>query len=177
MQYTPNYHLPIYEPDDPTAWLTIFNNAMTAIDAAIAQANATDPSVLTSLQTLTTKATNAENAINTINGNLTTLNAYVPDDDKYTITNNIEGSIIYYNNIMSIGKLSFISMTYNVGDNAVPAGSVFISTNAGTKPYNMIMAYSARSRVRIYVNAENKWICEDTLAANTQYFLIGFWWN
>lgn len=176
MQYTPNYHLPIYEPDDPTAWLTIFNNAMTAIDAAIAQAKATDPAVLTSLQTLTTKAQNAENSINTINGNLTTLNGYVPDDTQYTFTSTIDVNLLGCNNIMSIGPLHLVSMIYNVNDADVPAGTNFITTNSPDQAWNMILAYAPEEIIRVYNNKNTGWVNERPLKVG-QYFIIGFWWT
>lgn len=40
MNYTPNYDLPLYQDNDETSWLSTWNDAMSAIDSALADIRA-----------------------------------------------------------------------------------------------------------------------------------------
>ena len=84
MNYTTYYELPQYQGSDKTAWLTIFNSAMAAIDAGIheakaeADANALAISTLQStVETMAGTVSTQGTTLDTIAGNLTTLTGTV----------------------------------------------------------------------------------------------------
>lgn len=100
MQYTTYYSLPQYEGSDKTAWLTIFNQAMLAIDTAIHAAKSEADSASTLAQTAQSAATRASSdvsnltsSLNTVIGNINTINSLIGNGTPTTTDETIIGAI------------------------------------------------------------------------------------
>ena len=100
MQYTTYYNLPQYEGSDKTAWLTVFNQAMLAIDTGIHGAKATADSASTLATTANNAATQASsdvtnltNSLNTVIGNINTINSLIGNGTPTTTDQTIIGAI------------------------------------------------------------------------------------
>ena len=100
MQYTTYYNLPQYEGSDKTAWLTVFNQAMLAIDTGIHGAKATADSASALATTANNAATQASsdvtsltNSLNTVIGNINTINSLIGNGTPTTTDQTIIGAI------------------------------------------------------------------------------------
>lgn len=100
MQYTTYYNLPQYEGSDKTAWLTVFNQAMLAIDTGIHGAKAAADSASTLATTANNAATQASsdvtsltNSLNTVIGNINTINSLIGNGTPTTTDQTIIGAI------------------------------------------------------------------------------------
>lgn len=100
MQYTSYYNLPQYEANDKTAWLTIFNQAMLAIDTGIHEAKAaadTAGTTATSAQSAATQASSdvstLTSSLNTVIGNINTINSLIGNGTPTTTDQTLIGAI------------------------------------------------------------------------------------
>lgn len=107
MQQTTNYQLPIYETNDVTSWLTVFNNAMQAIDTAIFNAKSEADQATASIATLSTTVGTHTTAIEsltsslgtvatdllTVTGTLNTITALIGNGEPTTTDKTIIGAI------------------------------------------------------------------------------------
>lgn len=107
MQHTTNYNLPIYESGDVTSWLTVFNNAMQAIDTAIFTAKSTADSAsssvsalsatvgdhTTAITALTSSLSEVATALNTVTGTLNTVTSLIGNGEPTTTDKTIIGAI------------------------------------------------------------------------------------
>ena len=107
MNFTTYYELPQYQGSDKTAWLTVFNSAMAAIDAGIheakaeADANALNITTLQStVETLggavSTQGTTLEtlaSTVTTLSGSVNTINSLIGNGEPTTTDKTIIGAI------------------------------------------------------------------------------------
>lgn len=89
---TTNYHLPIFIGTDIPSWLVDWNNAMTALDSAIADA-------LLAGQTAEADVTTLENTVQAIQTAVTTLTSDV--NDNTTDIANLKGQMVAYTQIVN----------------------------------------------------------------------------
>ena len=100
MQYTTYYELPQYEANDKTAWLTIFNQAMLAIDTAIHTAKSTADTAETSASAAVSAAASAQssvsalsNSLDTVIGTVNTITSLIGNGQPTTTDKTIIGAI------------------------------------------------------------------------------------
>lgn len=77
MQYTPNYKLPVYEPNDPTSYLVTYNETMQMIDTAIHDNEENITKAATDITGLESQMEIANNEINELTGELSDLTTEV----------------------------------------------------------------------------------------------------
>lgn len=118
MQYTTYYSLPQYEANDKTAWLTIFNQAMLAIDTGIhgakSDADSADATA-TAAQSAATQASSDVTALtaslNTVIGNINTINSLIGNGTPTTTDQTIIGAINEIN--AKVGSVSSQTLAAN----------------------------------------------------------------
>lgn len=118
MQYTTYYSLPQYEANDKTAWLTIFNQAMLAIDTGIHEAKAAADTAGTTASAAQSAATQATtnvgtltNSLNTVIGNINTINSLIGNGTPTTTDKTIIGAINEIN--AKVGTVSSETLAAN----------------------------------------------------------------
>lgn len=100
MQYTTYYELPQYEANDKTAYLTIFNQAMLAIDTAIHAAKFEAETASTAASAAVSAAAEAQssvsalsNSLNTVINTLNTVTSLIGNGQPTTTDKTIIGAI------------------------------------------------------------------------------------
>lgn len=118
MQYTSYYSLPQYEANDKTAWLTIFNQAMLAIDTGIHEAKAaadSADSTATSAQSAASQASSDVSALttslNTVIGNINTITSLIGNGTPTTTDQTIIGAINEIN--AKVGSVTSATLAAN----------------------------------------------------------------
>ena len=118
MQYTSYYSLPQYEANDKTAWLTIFNQAMLAIDTGIHGAKAAADSAdatATAAQSAASQASDDVSALtsslNTVIGNINTINSLIGNGTPTTTDQTLIGAINEIN--AKVGSVSSATLAAN----------------------------------------------------------------
>ena len=118
MQYTTYYELPQYEANDKTAWLTIFNQAMLAIDTGIHAAKAAADSAdatATAAQSAASQASSdvsgLTNSLNTVIGNINTINSLIGNGTPTTTDKTLIGAINEIN--AKVGSVSSQTLAAN----------------------------------------------------------------
>jgi len=77
MKQTPNYGLPIYEPNDVTSYLTTYNQTMTQIDADMKQIEDQSTKNTTDIAGLEQQASSSHDEINELTGEVSDLKTTV----------------------------------------------------------------------------------------------------
>lgn len=84
MNYTTNYRIPLYEDNDPTSYLTTYNETMELIDESlhalalkVANGEVNDRQFTTEISAIKGRLNTAENTINTLKTELATTNGKV----------------------------------------------------------------------------------------------------
>lgn len=87
MKYTSNYKIPLYEDNDPTSYLTTYNETMELIDTSlhalalkVANGEVNDRQFTTEISAIKGRLDTAENAINTLKTELATTNGKVSEN-------------------------------------------------------------------------------------------------
>lgn len=89
MNYTTNYRIPLYEGNDPTSYLTTYNETMELIDTSlhalalkVANGEVNDRQFTTEISAIKGRLDTAENAINTLKTELATTNGKVSENSE-----------------------------------------------------------------------------------------------
>jgi chromosome segregation ATPase len=87
MNYTTNYRIPLYEYNDPTSYLTTYNETMELIDESlhalalkVANGEVNDRQVTAEISAIKGRLDTAENTINTLKAELATTNGRVSEN-------------------------------------------------------------------------------------------------
>ena len=87
MTYTTNYRIPLYEDNDPTSYLTTYNETMELIDESlhalslkVANGEVNDRQFTAEISAIKGRLDTAENTINTIKTELATTNGKVSEN-------------------------------------------------------------------------------------------------
>lgn len=93
MNYTTNYRIPLYEDNDPTSYLTTYNETMTLIDESlhalalkVASGEVNDRQFTAEISAIKGRLDTAENTINTLKTELATTNGKVSENSEYIST-------------------------------------------------------------------------------------------
>lgn len=143
MQYTTYYELPQYEANDKTAWLTIFNQAMLAIDTGIHAAKAAADSAGTAASSASSVASQASldvasltNSLNTVIGNINTINSLIGNGTPTTTDHTLIGAIneLHANqgdlaNLATTAKTSLVAAINEIVNGG---GSAAVELQSGT---------------------------------------------
>ena len=89
MNYTTNYRIPLYEDNDPTSYLTTYNETMTLIDESlhalalkVASGEVNDRQFTAEISAIKGRLDTAENTINTLKTELATTNGKVSENSE-----------------------------------------------------------------------------------------------
>lgn len=89
MNYTTNYRIPLYEDNDPTSYLTTYNETMTSIDESlhalalkVASGEVNDRQFTAEISAIKGRLDTAENTINTLKTELATTNGKVSENSE-----------------------------------------------------------------------------------------------
>lgn len=89
MNYTTNYRIPLYEDNDPTSYLTTYNETMELIDTSlhalalkVANGEVNDRQFTAEISAIKGRLDTAENAINTLKTELATTNGNVSENSE-----------------------------------------------------------------------------------------------
>lgn len=89
MNYTTNYRIPLYEDNDPTSYLTTYNETMELIDTSlhalalkVANGELNDRQFTAEISAIKGRLDTAENTINTLNTELATTNGKVSENTE-----------------------------------------------------------------------------------------------
>lgn len=89
MNYTTNYRIPLYEGNDPTSYLTTYNETMELIDTSlhalalkVANGEVNDRQFTAEISAIKGRLDTAENAINTLKTELATTNGKVSENSE-----------------------------------------------------------------------------------------------
>lgn len=87
MTYTTNYRIPLYEANDPTSYLTTYNDTMELIDTSlhalalkVASGEVNDRQFTAEISAIKGRLDTAENTINTLKTELATTNGKVSEN-------------------------------------------------------------------------------------------------
>lgn len=155
---TQNYELPIFVADDIPAWLVDWNNAMTAIDTAIASAKQSGDDAKSDVANMQENVTQLQQSILNLSNSVTNLTASITDIQNNLTNKEILLTDASYSRLFSNGIISvFKADCYQTDSKIITVDGVsasFLGTavgniyglNAGTKNND---AYSGGSKMTL----------------------------
>lgn len=103
---TQNYELPIFVADDIPAWLVDWNNAMTAIDTAIASAKQSGTDAASAVANMQENITQLQQSVLNLSNNVTNLSSSITDIQNNLTNKEITLTDASYSRLFSNGIIS-----------------------------------------------------------------------